>query len=157
MYIPGFYIFIYWWAVGLQLWIKLQWTWGCRYLFKIQVVSLSACPRWSPSQVWGHCGGEFPTINEKWDKCQSNLSPWIEMVKTQYKIQMIYYRIVYLKPINFINHCHPNRFNLKKGKISLHSAIPVTIPWAPALPSFANSCSIECGGGFYQVWKVEEE
>ena len=34
------------------------------------------------------------------------------MVNTHYNIQMMYYRIAHLKPIyNFVNQCHPNKFN----------------------------------------------
>ena len=36
---------------------------------------------------------------------------WV--VNTQYNIQMMYYKVVHLKPNNFINQSHSNKFNLK--------------------------------------------
>ena len=38
-------------------------------------------------------------------------------IGTQWKLQMMYHRIVHLKPNNFINQCHPYKFNLKIEKL----------------------------------------
>ena len=40
----------------------------------------------------------------------------IWVVNTQYSVQMMCCKIIHLKPIYFVNRCHPNKFN-KKEKI----------------------------------------
>lgn len=37
------------------------------------------------------------------------------VVNTQYSVQIMFCRIVHLKPEYFVNHCHPNKFNKKRG------------------------------------------
>ena len=41
---------------------------------------------------------------------------WVGVVNTQYNIEMMYYRIVHWDLHNFINQCHPNKFNKKEKK-----------------------------------------
>lgn len=42
---------------------------------------------------------------------------WV--MNTQYNVQMIFCRIVHLKPINFVNQCHPNTFNKKQKQSTI--------------------------------------
>lgn len=43
-----------------------------------------------------------------------NYTMKLGVISTQYNILMMYCRIVYLKPCNFINQCHPTKFYKKE-------------------------------------------
>ena len=49
---------------------------------------------------------------------------WV--VNTQYNVQMMYCGIVHLEPINFINQCHPNKFNNKVKEIKSEQQKEIT-------------------------------